>query len=1062
MAEKDKEKESLVVKYVDSIQQGIIVDFYDIPEEIRNNSRIVKVEREKKIRRVVSSGYDVLRNVFYVVENVDTYSIYGTVSEKKHRSEIESFSEFYDFIDGDIYSNNCLLYMYDFSKEILQKYNIDISKIHFETTFDEDLSNIMPQKVVQYELCTDDRLINWENEWIEKYRECHTGQALIKLTDEYNKTEQMVDVLYFFWDYIWFYGQDSYDSIMAFISSEKYPANVLKYSVGFIFGVDKVKEDYECRYENYAESTRRGKRTKLRAFYTQSVENGIEERKKGYFCIKTRNYVVSSDLIVKSGPNKGHVVTSIFHYYRCFEDFAEDMCGDLSDCDFTFAREYDIDWKKYQCNENTIFPVNKLSELDKSFEARYDASYDKFYICIYWKDIYGHVIFHEQRIFEYFHELCYFFGNDLSGVDLFTCTGLLRVPSFRNILINKAILCPDLTNKLGIRQEKAKEVVVGTFDNTTDNEDRTQLILSERRPPLSYEQLDEDERNIAYISDLHITNKISGLRTENEQIFRINEMIEGMFEESSPEILIIAGDVSSDYDVFVCFLDLLKKYIDNHRMHTRVIFVLGNHELWPFVGFSITQIIEVYRRVIEEHGMFLIQNEILCFEYGNKIFISEKEILELSREELRKKVVSSNVIIFGGIGFSGCNEEFNSSNGIYHGVISREEEINQTIQFKALYDRVLDVFSDKKIIVLTHMSVPDWNGTYNLQEYFIYVNGHNHRNFYFQDGFQRVYADNQTGYIGIPRLKYFTMNDSFDIFSEHEDGIYEISRREYQEFYRGLKRYVCFNRKYKKLYMLKKNGYYCFIMRSFSDALFILNGGSIERLPCNVIQYFYDNMDSQVARNRKPIIRYTKIQEKIANEIKSFGGSGKIHGAIIDIDFWSHIYLNPIDMKITPYYATDIINKVVYSNVPSLLKYKCPDLYINYKRLVENKISKTAVILYGFSTADIQVGVATYDNTDIYKMSKKIRQMQKINCNILSLWNQNIKGIATLPDCTSKKNHLEKVQVGSTRMMNCGLEATIIEDNGYKDITVQFEDGVIRKHRAKDKFIDGKIGHREK
>jgi hypothetical protein len=43
--------------------------------------------------------------------------------------------------------------------------------------------------------------------------------------------------------------------------------------------------------------------------------------------------------------------------------------------------------------------------------------------------------------------------------------------------------------------------------------------------------------------------------------------------------------------------------------------------------------------------------------------------------------------------------------------------------------------------------------------------------------------------------------------------------------------------------------------------------------------------------------------------------------------------------------------------------------------------------------------------------------------------------------------------------MKCGLKATVIEDFGYKDITIQFEDGLIRKHRRRDHFDLGKIAH---
>lgn len=43
--------------------------------------------------------------------------------------------------------------------------------------------------------------------------------------------------------------------------------------------------------------------------------------------------------------------------------------------------------------------------------------------------------------------------------------------------------------------------------------------------------------------------------------------------------------------------------------------------------------------------------------------------------------------------------------------------------------------------------------------------------------------------------------------------------------------------------------------------------------------------------------------------------------------------------------------------------------------------------------------------------------------------------------------------------MQRGLNATIIEYNGCKDLTVQFEDGLIRRHVRSDHFMNGKVGH---
>ena len=47
--------------------------------------------------------------------------------------------------------------------------------------------------------------------------------------------------------------------------------------------------------------------------------------------------------------------------------------------------------------------------------------------------------------------------------------------------------------------------------------------------------------------------------------------------------------------------------------------------------------------------------------------------------------------------------------------------------------------------------------------------------------------------------------------------------------------------------------------------------------------------------------------------------------------------------------------------------------------------------------------------------------------------------------------------VGQTRKMINGMECTVIDDNGYKDITVKFADGTVLKKCRRDTFLSGKI-----
>ena len=56
------------------------------------------------------------------------------------------------------------------------------------------------------------------------------------------------------------------------------------------------------------------------------------------------------------------------------------------------------------------------------------------------------------------------------------------------------------------------------------------------------------------------------------------------------------------------------------------------------------------------------------------------------------------------------------------------------------------------------------------------------------------------------------------------------------------------------------------------------------------------------------------------------------------------------------------------------------------------------------------------------------------------------------------KSHLEEEnRLGEERLMSCGLKAKIIKYNNAKDIDVEFEDGVVVKHKPYSSFIIGRI-----
>ena len=161
----------------------------------------------------------------------------------------------------------------------------------------------------------------------------------------------------------------------------------------------------------------------------------------------------------------------------------------------------------------------------------------------------------------------------------------------------------------------------------------------------------------------------------------------------------------------------------------------------------------------------------------------------------------------------------------------------------------------------------------------------------------------------------------------------------------------------------------------------------MKKLEIKNINYYYANMDRVISLIKSPLDAYTKVQEQIADEVRKIGGEGRIHGCIIDLDFFNHIYLNPLDMKITGYSATDIINKKIYPSIPSLLKNECPSLYGNYRRYIQEAGKNSLVMVNKTAVSDSKIP-QMYLETDIYRASREIKKMQKLNSNILSTWHE--------------------------------------------------------------------------
>lgn len=72
--------------------------------------------------------------------------------------------------------------------------------------------------------------------------------------------------------------------------------------------------------------------------------------------------------------------------------------------------------------------------------------------------------------------------------------------------------------------------------------------------------------------------------------------------------------------------------------------------------------------------------------------------------------------------------------------------------------------------------------------------------------------------------------------------------------------------------------------------------------------------------------------------------TGRVHGSIVDIDYYNHIYVNPMTGKMKFYYAPSVSNRIVYPSFHSLLKNSSVDvgelMENNLKLLPNNSLLK--------------------------------------------------------------------------------------------------------------------------
>ena len=536
----------------------------------------------------------------------------------------------------------------------------------------------------------------------------------------------------------------------------------------------------------------------------------------------------------------------------------------------------------------------------------------------------------------------------------------------------------------------------------------------------------QGERKVFYISDIHCDMKIKkGFKDFSDKKY-IDHVIakmngDGPFGDNP---LIIVGDIDCSTNNVDYFFSQLRM-----RREGIIIFVLGNHEIWAYdmPGSELNEIIKKYRYICTKHDVIMLQNE-LAFFYDDRTgngellpffhhcVISEEELLKLSINEVQAYAEKAKMIVFGGLGFSGKSKTltpegkiYNADVGLYRDVVpTLVEDLIQTEKSEKAYFKVLESLFNYTVIIATHCPLDNWSESdYNSN--FIYLSGHTHHNTFHMSSEKTFFADNQVGYTSDDYdLRYFLINGTYDSFINYPDGIYKITYEQYIDFNIGKNVRLKKKNDGKQIILLKKGFAHMFVYYNGNNKLMLLSGGSSKRL-FRDLNYYYENLDKYVCNIKAIMNSYMDRLLDVSKMIRAIGGEGSIHGCIVDIDYYNHIYINLVDGKGTPYFAYNMEQKYVYKDLYTLLKEKKRSLLSGYVEWQRVNPDNNKLVVQNTELADLAVLVT---DKNIYRTSKIVKSIQYLLFqDIVREWNDKI---LCINDREETLGEMERIEIDNS------------------------------------------------
>jgi predicted phosphohydrolase len=484
------------------------------------------------------------------------------------------------------------------------------------------------------------------------------------------------------------------------------------------------------------------------------------------------------------------------------------------------------------------------------------------------------------------------------------------------------------------------------------------------------------ELHTYYISDLHLDQKkdkkgdIIKIKNKKKYLKEQISYLMNNIDDYENNLLCFLGDISENLSLSKDFFSLLREEYSG-----KILYCLGNHEYYGF---------KKNKNLKESFLQSLRSLNIIVIGINGQLFAIDKYNCVRIVKYMNVYEIKSLIYCCTGCGIKDLTRSI-TLNEEEESLIAKEQNEN--------YQKAIDISKkfNLPLIIMSHYNPEAYieNIIYDKNIYYLY--GHTHWNNLKRD--LNIYADAQIGYEEKPcYCKELYIERIPHKFESFENGIHKISLNDYYSF-------ICKNSSFSmsppkpnskywngNIYMIKKDIYYMFFIK-YSKSLCILSGGA--RHTANYdLDYYFTHFEEQIQLQCYWVKdNWYSYMKKIGEYIKNIGGMGHIHGAIIDIDFYNHIFVNPLDGSIMPYYSPMVDNGIVerfaYKTISELIMNHCPELIYN-----ENKYQIDFPLKYALIESNNTQLTKEENNIMDYKINRKFgHNLQRaIENNIISIW----------------------------------------------------------------------------